>query len=252
MIRLRAFRNGDPPALADLWNRALPDRAVVRPLGPHEFDSLVLSRVGFDREGLIVAEDDERLVGFAHAGFGPGSPIGPAHLLDGELGTVGMVVVEPGLEGSDLGRDLLLEAEGYLKRRGAKVIYAGGLYPLNPFYWGIYGGSEWAGVLESHTAFRRAATSAGYEPASSVVLLDLELNRVEVRDPKAPIIRRQARLEVVEDAVPVDWWESQAIGHSQILRFRLISKSDGTVFAHASTWDMSAFGRLDGRASTLR
>ena len=250
MIRLRAFCNGDPPALADLWNRALPEGAVVHPLSPHEFDALVLSHVGFDREGLIVAEDEGRLVGFAHAGFGPGLPIGPPHRLDGMAGTVAMVGVEPQREDSDLGRDLLLEAERYLRSRGAKVIYAGGQYPLNPYYWGIYGGSEWSGILDSHAAFRRAAISAGYEPASTVELFELELNRVEIRDPKAPILRRQARLEVVEDATPADWWESQAIGHSQIVRFRLISKHDEAELAHASAWDMSAFGRIDGRART--
>jgi ribosomal protein S18 acetylase RimI-like enzyme len=250
VIRLRAFRNGDPPALADLWNRALPDRAVVRPLGPHEFDTLVLCRVEFDREGLIVAEEGDRLVGFAHAGFGPTSPMGPPHQIDGVLGTIAMIVVEPERAESDLSHDLLIEAEGYLRRRGAQVIYAGGQYPLNPYYWGIYGGSECAGIMESHTAFRRAVTSAGYEPASTTILLDLELNRVEIRDPKAPIIRRQARLEVVEDAPPVDWWEAEAIGHAQLLRFRLLSKVDDSEVAHASAWDMAAFGRIDGRART--
>ena len=55
MIRLRSFRNGDPPALADLWNRGLPERAVVRPLSAHEFDTMVFTRLTFEPEGLVVA-----------------------------------------------------------------------------------------------------------------------------------------------------------------------------------------------------
>ena len=31
MTHFRTFRNGDPPALAALWNRALPARATARP-----------------------------------------------------------------------------------------------------------------------------------------------------------------------------------------------------------------------------
>jgi ribosomal protein S18 acetylase RimI-like enzyme len=250
LIRLRPFRNGDPPALAGLWNRALPERGVVRPLGPHEFDALVLCRVGFDPEGLIVAEDGGRVVGFAHAGFGPDSPPGPPQRLDRELGTIAMLAVEPGPDEPAVGRGLLAEAEGYLERRGARVIYAGGQTPLDPFYRGVYGGSEWAGILESHDAFRRAATAAGYDPVSTTILLDLDVAGVEVRDPRAPLLRRLARIEVEEDAAPADWWEATSLGQSSIVRFRLVSKADDAVLARASAWDMAAFGRIDGRART--
>ena len=250
MIRLRAFRNGDPPALANLLNRALPDRGVVRPLGPHEFDDLVLCRVGFDPQGLILAEDGGRIIGFVHAGFGPESPRGPSQALDRELGTIAMLAIDPDREKSEIARELFAEAERYLELRGARVIYAGGQMPLDPFYRGVYGGSEWAGILDSHESFHRAATDAGYDAVSTTVLLDLDLTGVEVRDPKAPIIRRQARLEVAEDADPAGWWEAQALGHGQICRFRLVARADGIELARASTWDMAAFGRLDGRART--
>ena len=111
-------------------------------------------------------------------------------------------------------------------------------------------GSEWAGILEGHASFRDAVEAAGYEPASSTILLDADVTGVEFRDPKAAILRRQARLEVSDDAVPVDWWEATALGHSQIHRFRLVSKADESELARASAWDMAAFGRADGRART--
>ena len=41
----------------------------------------------------------------------------------------------------------LTRSEAYLRDRGAKVIYAGGIRPLNAFYLGLYGGSELPGVL---------------------------------------------------------------------------------------------------------
>ena len=100
MTRFRPFRNTDPPALAKLWNRAIPDTATARPLRPHELDSHALGRVNFDAAGLIVAEAEGRIVGFVHAGFGPDAPVDPARPLElnHEMGTVAMLFVEPELE----------------------------------------------------------------------------------------------------------------------------------------------------------
>ena len=248
MIRFRAFRNGDPPALAGLWNRGLPERGVVRPLGPHEFNDLVLGRLHFEAEGLILAEDDGKLVGFAHASFGPESPAGPSHRIDRDLGTVAMLVVDPDRDDPGLERGLFAEAESYLKRRGAKVFYSGGQIELGSYYWGVYGGSECSGVLESHRSFHRATTASGYEPVATTVLFEADLAAPELRDPKSLLIRRQTRLEVVEDAIPANWWEAAAIGYAQITRFRLLAKGDDRELARASLWDMSAFGRVDGKA----
>jgi ribosomal protein S18 acetylase RimI-like enzyme len=250
VIRLRAFRNGDPPALADLWNRGLPTRGVVRPLTPHEFDALIVSRLDFDAQGLILAEDDNRAVGFVHAGFGPASPIERKPVLDRELGTIAMLVVEPGRDDPGLEHELLSAAESYLRDRGAQVFYAGAQYPLNPFYWGTYGGSEGSGPLEGHHSLRRAAAAAGYEPVATNLLLEADLTGPEVRDPRAAVIKRQVRLEIEEDAHPSDWWEALALGTRQLTRFRLHSRSDDRAIAHASTWDMTAFGREDGRSRT--
>ncbi|MHC5543803.1 GNAT family N-acetyltransferase, partial [Singulisphaera rosea] len=188
-----------------------------------------------------------KIVGFAHAGFGPDDPPGPALRLNRELGTIGMLVVEPGPDDPELEDGLIAESKAYLQERGAKVLYAGGQYPLNPYYWGIYGGSEWAGILSAHTAFLRAAHQAGFESVSSTVLLEADLSAPEVRDPRSPLIRRQARVEIQEDSMPSHWWESLAIGAFRPTLFRLLSKSDDRELARATTWDMSWFGRCDGR-----
>src|SRR4051812_48459615 len=98
VIHFRTFRNDDPPALAALWNRGTPELGAARPLSGTDFDLQVTAKPHFESAGLIVAERDGRLVGFAHAGFGPSEPIGPAHHLCYELGTIAMLVVAPGLE----------------------------------------------------------------------------------------------------------------------------------------------------------
>ena len=163
MTHFRSFRNGDPPALAALWNRAVPARATAHPLCGHKFDTHVVSKPHFDAAGLIVAERDDQIVGFAHAGFGPEDLGGPPHRLGHALGTIAQLVLDAEAAEEDVGGRLIAAAEDYLRRRGAQVLYAGGQYPLNPFYWGIYGGSECSGILTAHAAFcvpsSRPATS---------------------------------------------------------------------------------------------
>ncbi len=249
VTRYRPFRNSDPPALARLWNRAVPGAATARALRVHELDAHAWSKPNFEAAGLIVAERDGQIVGFVHAGFGPDLPVSSTRpfQLSHEVGTTAMLIVEPGLNDEDLAQGLLAAAEDYLRSRGAKVLYAGGLFPLNPFYWGIYGGSEGSGILSGHQTFQRAAVARGYVPASTIVVLEADLGRPEPRDPRTPLIRRQTQLEFDEDALPPHWWQSLAIGEFPFTTAQLTMKSDGSVAARASTWEMRWFGREEGR-----
>ena len=163
-----------------------------------------------------------------------------------ELGTIAMLVVEPELDDPDLVSGLIDAAQIYLRSRGAKVIYAGGLFPLNPFYWGLYGGSEGAGVLSGHQRFHervleramnRSARPCFSRPISGVP---------EPRDPRTAVIRRQTQIEFLDDALPTDWWQNVALGDFQLMSARLLLKADGTQVAQAQAWDMGWFGREDG------
>jgi ribosomal protein S18 acetylase RimI-like enzyme len=250
VTRLRAFRNSDPPALARLWNCAVPRSAVVLPLRAHELDSRALGNALFEAAGLIVAEQDGRIGGFVHAGFGPGLPIDPATPLRlcRELGTLAMLVLDPAIDEPDLASRLIKAGEEYLRARGAKVIYAGSLFPLNPFYWGVYGGSEGAGVLSGHRVFHQALLALGYEPISSTVLLEVDLDAGETRDPRAAVIRRLTHVEYFDDALPGNWWQNVSLGDIQLMKARLLLKSDSAEIAEALAWDMGLFGRTDQKS----
>jgi ribosomal protein S18 acetylase RimI-like enzyme len=250
VTRFRPFRNSDPPALVKLWNQAVPQSVAARPLRVHELDTHALGTVNFEAAGLIVAERNGQIVGFVHAGFGPEMPVAGSQpfQLSHELGTIAMLAVEPGTDDPELVSGLILRAECYLRERGARVVYAGSLFPLNPFYWGLQGGSEGSGVLSGHGPFHRVLAELGYEPVSSTVLLEADLTKPETRDPRAALIRRQAQFELLDDALPSHWWEGLALGEFRLEQARLVSKPDGIELAQAATWDMSWFDRVDGRA----
>ena len=111
---------------------------------PISFEQLVFSKPYFDCAGLILAFDDGRPVGFAHAGFGPNENDSG---ISTDLGTTCLMMLEPGCSEAEVSAGLLERSEDYLRGRGAKVLYGGGMSPLNPFYLGLYGGSELPGVL---------------------------------------------------------------------------------------------------------
>lgn len=252
VTRFRAFRNTDPPALTKLWNLGISGTVAARPLRVHELDAQAFGTIAFEPQGLIVAEQDGTVVGFAHAGFGPedSSAAGAARpgRLGRDVGTIAMLLVAPEVTDPEIARGLVDRAERFLRDRGAKVIYLGGQSPLNPYYWSLYGGSEFAGVLSSHQQLHRIARECGYEPVSTTIILEADLNQPQPRDPRAVILKRQYQAVFYEDELPSSWWESLALGDFHPTRVRLTSKLDDEEIAHAVMWDMSWFSRVDGRA----
>ena len=74
MLTYRSFRNFDPPALTALWRSRAGQPGFVQPLSTDLFEQLVFAKLYFDYGGLVLAHDDGRLLGFAHAGFGLPAP----------------------------------------------------------------------------------------------------------------------------------------------------------------------------------
>jgi GNAT superfamily N-acetyltransferase len=251
MIEFRCFRNDDPPRLADTWRVADLGPRAVQPMTSALLENGVFSKPYFDREGLIVAVADGRMLGFAHAAFGPNAE---RTGLDTARGTTALVVVPPHPAEAEIAAGLISRCEEYLRRRGASTLLGGAAPEFRGFYLGLYGGSDLPGILDSSPAMQRAFRHAGYEEAERIVIL-----RRSLAGFRAPVNRLQRAIERTTTMAAIDeparrsWWEAATTTGVALRRYvlrnhageELGSASFWDIQPLASSWGVAAAGLLD-------
>lgn len=235
MIEVRCFRNDDPPRLADVWRAADLGPAAMQPMTSALLEACVFSKPYFDREGLFVALDGDRAVGFAHAAFGPSKD---RSAVDHRVGTTLLVAVVPHERQAWIGDELLRRCEDYLRRRGAEVLLGGGSFELRSFYLGLYGGSDLPGVLDSSPVMQGVFERAGYEVSDQIAVLRRSLagfrppvNRLQLA------IRRTSVLRVIDEPTRRNWWEAATTTGIALRRYELRNQAE-ELLGSASFWDM--------------
>lgn len=239
MIHYRSFRNNDTPQLVEIWRAQPRARGLAQPVSVELFEQLVLAKPYFENEGLTLVLDDDVAVGFSHAGFGPTDE---GASLNQRFGVTSMLLARPGHQELPIGLELLARGELYLRSRGAKVLYAGGIRPLDPFYLGLYGGSELPGVLAGDLFGNSVFRAADYREIDRVIVFERELagfrppmDRVQMQ------IRRTSVIEETTDAPPRNWWEACALEHFQVTCFDLIERDEARPMASARFWNLETF-----------
>jgi GNAT superfamily N-acetyltransferase len=195
-------------------------------------EQFVLSKPYFDPAGLVVAEANGRLLGFAHAAFGANDA---ENAISTELGTTCMIVVRPDCEAAPIAAGLLERAEAYLQQHGAKVLYGGGIRPLNGFYLGLYGGSELPGTLETDTIAQQTFLGHGYREIDRTLRFRRDLHTFEALvDRRQMQVRRQMVVEVVVDPPARTWWDACTLGLFDLVKFALVPRAGGAAAATAT------------------
>jgi ribosomal protein S18 acetylase RimI-like enzyme len=241
VIHYRPFRNTDPPALADIWNAAFTQRGAVRMRTSSPLEFYAYAKPYFDPAGLIVAEEDGVGVGFVHAGFGPNAD---ETALATDNGVTCLVAVRPTHRRRGVGTELLRHSEAYLTGRGARTLYAGLMWPLSPFYYGLYGGSEASGILLSDAEAEPFLLSRGYQVAQTDLVFQRPLDgAVNVADGRFPALRARFEVNTVPPNGTASWYRECVHGPVELLEFRLEEKATGQVVARASVWEMEGFWR---------
>lgn len=232
MLTFRPFRNADPPALAALWQSRADRPDLKQPVSPESLEQLVFAKLYFDPDGLILAHDDGRPVGFAHAGFGPTESL---DWISTETGVTCLVLTAPDCDEAEVAGGLLEHCEEYLRRRGTKLLLGGGVGPMNPFYVSLYGGSDLPGVLDSDAVARRTFESRGYRQIERTILMRRKLDGLESGINRQQLkIRRQMAVEVLIDSATESWWEACVFGEFELTRFHLKSRCGGPPVATAT------------------
>lgn len=243
MIEFRSFRNGDPPRIAEAWRAADLGPSAVQPMTAALLESSVFSKPYFDRDGLVIAVEGERIVGFAHAGFGPNAD---RTGLDTTTGTTMLVVVVPHEQAAAIGADLLVRSEAYLRQRGARVLRGGGDASMCGFYLGLYGGANIPGILGSSPGMQDVFRRAGYAAAERIAVLRRPLagfrppvNRLHLA------IRRATTLRAIDEPMHGTWWEAATTAGLSLRRYQLANAADELLGA-ATFWDMQPFSATWG------
>ena len=215
MIHYRTFRNSDPPGLVRVWNDALGGRGTIPLRSPTPFDYFILSKGFFDPAGLQVALDGSSIVGWSLTGFGPN----PAHTgLDLSTGVLCVLGVLPSHRRQGIGRELLSHSEGYLRQRGAAQLFAGPMVPLNPFTFGIYGGSQSPGFLESSETLGPFLLHQGYEMEQTVLVMQRHLDRpFNVIDGRFPALRKRFEVKSLSRTAAGRWYDECVDGPIEFL-----------------------------------
>jgi ribosomal protein S18 acetylase RimI-like enzyme len=250
LIGYRSFRNSDPPYLAGIWRMRSGLRGYAQPMTAALLERMVFAKPYFDDAGLIIATEDDQPIGFGHAGFGPTDD---ESALDLEFGASIMVVVAPHAEENAIAAELIARCEAYLRGRGAKVLYGGGIKPLNSFYVGLYGGSELPGILNTDPQHQEFFRAAGYREIDRTVVLHRELAGYRpVFDRQQLLLRRRTAVEVTFDPPAQSWWESCTYDAISRMKYKLKLQEQNQVVAEATLVDMEAFSQSWGvRAAGL-
>ena len=203
-------------------------------------EMFVLSKPYFDREGLIVAVDDQAaedpIQGFVHAGFGPNQQHSG---IDTSLGITCLLAVRRTEQRHEILAGLLEQSEAYLKERGAQRLQLGGAFPHSPFYLGVCGGSDLQAVSDEDHDLIQLCQAFGYAPVEHSIFWERNIHRFRPpMDRRLIQHRRRYRLAPALNPDSMSWWESCVYGPTDRIVFGLEAKSDGARCGEIGFWDM--------------
>jgi ribosomal protein S18 acetylase RimI-like enzyme len=239
VIQYRTFRNTDPPALVDLWNDCFTGRGAAYLRGTILLEYFAFAKPYFDPNGLILAEAGNQVVGFVLAGFGPTAD-GAA--LDRHAGVVCLLGVAPAFRRQGIGSELLRRGEEYLRQQGAAELHAGPTGALNPYTFGIYGGSESSGFLESEPLARPFLERRGYRVHDTALVLQRSLETpLNVSDVR--FVNHRSRYDIYAGPLKTkSWWRECVLGPVELHEYRLQDKNTSATVARLTLWEMETFG----------
>lgn len=236
MLDYRTFRDNDPPRLVAVWNDTFTQRGAPKLANNTLLERYVLSKSIFDPKGLIVAESNGVVVGWAHAAMS-GNPFSTQ-----PVGVTCLIGVRPAHQRQGIGTELLNRCEQYLRDRRAETLQAGGHWPNNPFYMGLYGGCESPGFLVSEPLAEPFFVKHGYRIEQKIHVLQRKLDQpMKMFDPRFVPLRNRYDLQFGSPRRLLSAWHEMVHGYVDPLQFVLNDRQTGSWVARTLVWEMEAF-----------
>jgi len=236
VVEYRTFRNTDPPRLVAVWNEVFTQRGASRLTNNNLLERFVLAKQLLDPKGLIVAEVDGECAGYVHAALSQ-------HAFNPQkVGVTCALAVRPSYRRKGIGSELLKRSEEYLRGQGAEIISAGGHWPNNPFYLGLYGGCESPGFLISDALAEPFFLKHGYRADQKIIVLHRILDQpTKMFDPRFVSMKQRFELEFGSPRRLLSWWHECVHGYLDPLQFTLKDKQTGALAARTLVWEMDPF-----------
>lgn len=239
LLHYRTYCNFDPPGIVEVWNEAFAGRGAVQLKSAAPLEKFVFAKPYFDPAGLIIACDGPAVVGFAHCGFGPNKN---ETALATATGVICMLGVRSSHRGRGVGSGLLERSMAYLRTKGARQIYAGQARPLTPFYWGLYGGSDFPGFLASDAAAAPFFEYQGFGACETMLVFQRRLEAsLDIVDVRFAAFRRRFNVRSLARTEVGSWWEESVLGPLEPIEFRVEDTVTNRLVALADVWEMEGF-----------
>ena len=210
----------------------------------------VFAKPYFDREGFSVAEENGKIIGFAHAGFSPQESLAE---LDYKTGIVSQLRLDASVADGSVANKLLTMSADYCRSKGATAVHAGSFFPHAPFYLGLYGGSRLPGVIEHDQQSLIGFKDFGFVEHDQIIILELQLSELKsIMGRQQMSVRRNFLINATSDPMEQSWWECCTLGVAGRERFTIINKRTKEVSGTVSFWDMQPLSHsFSGKARGL-
>jgi ribosomal protein S18 acetylase RimI-like enzyme len=252
MFEYRRFRNTDPPALVEVWNESLANRGAFPLRTAGVLERWLFSKPYFRHDALIVAEtgaaENRKVVGWVLAGPTPTSEL---NAINPEVGVICLIVVRPEFRRQGVGRELARRAEQFLQEHGAKRIIYGSQAPNNPYLFGLYGGSNSPGILDTDQLAAPFLQALGCQRAEERLIFQKSLDApLSVADARFGMLRRRYEAQfVLRGATAGSWWQECLWGTLEPSELRVFDRLTGMPAARAVVWELEGFSWRWGGAS---
>ena len=215
-------------------------RGVAAGLTVDAFEYFVFAQPYFDKHGVVLALDGDRLVGYAHATKAVNDDESG---LSESRGSVIALLVHPDFRRKGIGTELIRRASRYLQDEGVQTVRLGPDNLTNGFYMGMYGGAQPNGFLEADGSMHPFAQSMGMEPAQRFRSYQRDLNR-KTREPMSMKLianRRNTVLQAVDPSSGASWWWLTRYGRLDAVQFNLLDKRTNEALASCELFGLDLY-----------